>query len=87
MLPGALYDPDLKPLFLPIISHESPQYEKDIYFKWWNHNKVAAYILTSHLSPSILGTILIENSQLGQCQSARVIYAIHSQILDYNIIR
>ena len=45
-----------------------------MYSEWWNHDKVAAYILTSRLSPSVLGTIPIANSQLGQCRSARNIY-------------
>jgi hypothetical protein len=31
MLPGALYDPDLKPSFLPVISCESLQYKEYIY--------------------------------------------------------
>jgi hypothetical protein len=65
MLPGALYDPDLEPSFPPVITQESSQREKDIYSDWWNHDKVAAYILTSCLSPAALGTIPIANSQLG----------------------
>jgi hypothetical protein len=74
MLPSALYNSDLEPLYPPVINCDSPQSEKDIYSKWWNHDKAAAYILTSHLSPHVLGTILIANSQLGQCRSARMIY-------------
>jgi hypothetical protein len=74
MLPGALYDPDLEPLFPPVIMWESSQCEKDIYSDWWNHDKVAVYILTSRLSPAALGTIPIANSQLSQCRSARTIY-------------
>jgi hypothetical protein len=76
MLPGALYDPDLEPSFPPVIMWESSQREKDIYSDWWNHDKVAAYILTSHLFPAALGTIPIANSQLGQRRSARMIYVM-----------
>ena len=75
MLPGAIYDLDLEPSFPPIITHESSQHEKDLYSEWWNYNKVASYILTSCLSPSVLGTIPIANSLLGQHRSARMIYA------------
>jgi hypothetical protein len=66
MLLGALYDPDLELLFPPVITCALLQHEKDLYLDWWNHNKIAAYILTSHLSPAVLGTIPIANSQLGQ---------------------
>jgi hypothetical protein len=66
MLPGAQYNPDLEPSFPPSITHDSPQHEKDLYSKWWNQDKVAAYILTSQLSLHVLGTIPIVNSQLGQ---------------------
>jgi hypothetical protein len=76
MLPGALYGPNLEPSFSPVITHESLQHKKDIYLDWWNHDKVAAYILTSHLSAAVLRTISIANSQLGQQRSARVIYAM-----------
>ena len=75
MLPGAAYDPDLEPTFPPSITRDSPQHEKDLYSEWWNHDKVAAHVLTSRLSPSVLGTIPIANSQLGQRRSARTIYA------------
>jgi hypothetical protein len=70
-----LTDPDLEPLFPPVITWESSQREKDIYSDWWNHDKVAAHILTSCLSPAALETIPIANSQLGQRRSARTIYA------------
>ena len=49
MLPGALYDPDLEPSYPPLISHDLSQHEKDVYLEWWNHDKVASFILTSHL--------------------------------------
>lgn len=75
MLPGTLYDLDLEPSFPPIITCDLPQHEKDAHLDWWNHDKIAAYILTSHLFPHVLGTISIVNSQLGQCRSARMIYA------------
>ena len=75
MLPGASYDPDLEPSFPPIITCESSQHEKDLYSEWWNYDKVASHILTSRLSPSVLGTIPIANSLLGQCRSARMICA------------
>ena len=75
MLPGAMYDPDLEPTFPPTITRDSPQQEKDRYSEWWDHDKVASYILTSRLSQSVLGTIPIANSQLGQRRSARTIYA------------
>jgi hypothetical protein len=75
MLPGALYDPDLKPSYPPVVTHESFQHEKDLYSDWWNHDIVAAYILTSCLYLAVLGTIPIANSQLGQQRSARMIYA------------
>jgi hypothetical protein len=75
MLPGTLYNPNLKPSFPPLITHKLSQHEKDQYSDWWNHDKVAAYILTSHLFPAVLGTIPIVNSQLGQQRSARTIYA------------
>ena len=54
MLPGALYDPDLEPSFPPTIALDSPQDKKDLYSEWWNHDKIAAYILTSRLSPNVL---------------------------------
>jgi hypothetical protein len=66
MLLGALYNPDLKPSYPPIVTRESSQHEKELYSDWWNHDKVAAYILTSHLSPAVLSTIPIANSQLLQ---------------------
>ena len=74
MLPDAVYDPDLEPSFPPIITRESLQHEKELYSEWWNHDKVASYILTSRLSPTALGSIPIVNSQLGQHRSARTIY-------------
>ena len=46
MLPGASYDPDLEPTFPPDITRDSSQHEKDLYSEWWNHDKVASYILT-----------------------------------------
>ena len=75
MLPGMLYDPDLEPSFPPTIAPDSPQHEKDTYSERWQHDKVAAYILTSRLSPHVLATIPIVNSQLGQRRSARTIYS------------
>ena len=74
MLPRALYNPDLEPSFPLVITCNSLQQEKDLYTDWWNHDKVATYILTSHLSPTVPGTLPIANSQLGQWQSARTIY-------------
>jgi hypothetical protein len=74
MLPGALYNPDLELSYPPIITHELPQDQKDSYSDWWNHDKIAAYILTSCLLPHVLGTLPIVNSQLGQWRSARMIY-------------
>jgi hypothetical protein len=59
MLPGALYNPDLELPYPTIITHELLQSQKDSYSEWWNHDKVATYILTSHLSPHILDTISI----------------------------
>ena len=70
MLPGALYDPDLEPAFPPVITCDSPQHKKDRYSGWWSYDKVAAYILTSCLSPTVLGTVPIANLQLGQQRSA-----------------
>jgi hypothetical protein len=73
-LPGALYDPDLEPLFPPIITRLSSPDEKAEYSEWWNKDKIVSYILTSRLSPSVLGTLPIANAQLGLRRSARVAY-------------
>jgi hypothetical protein len=62
MLPGARYDPDLEPTFPPLITWESSDQEKAAYSEWWNLDKVAAYILTSRLSPSVLGSVLLQFS-------------------------
>jgi hypothetical protein len=34
MLLDALYDLDLEPLFPPVVTHASPQHEKDLYLDW-----------------------------------------------------
>jgi hypothetical protein len=62
-------------MYSPVITHDSSQHEKEMYLEWWNCDKVTSYTLTSQLSPSVLGTIPIVNSQLGQCRLAQTIYA------------
>ena len=73
-LPGAVYDPGLWPTYPPAVHRRSTQTELQSFTEWWSHDGLASHILTSRLSPSVLGCLPIPNERMGQRRSSRTVY-------------
>lgn len=73
-LPGAIFDPGLRPTYPPAIHQRSTHAELQSFTEWWSHDGLASHILTSRLSPSVLGSLPIPNKSMGQRRSARTVY-------------
>ena len=73
-LPGAIYDPGLWPTYPPTIHQRSTHNELQSFTEWWSHDGLASHILTSRLSPTVLGCLPIPNERMGQRRSARTVY-------------
>src|ERR1700678_1906884 len=73
-LPGAIYDPGLWPTYPPTVHHRSTHVELQTFAEWWSRDGMASHILTSRLSPSVLGSLPIPNERMGQRRSARTVY-------------
>jgi hypothetical protein len=73
-LPGAIYDPGLWPTYPPTVHQGSTPSELEKFSDWWSKDGLAGHVLTSRLSPSVLGTLPIANERLGQRRSARDVY-------------
>jgi hypothetical protein len=74
-LPGASFDPGLWPTYPPVIHQGSSQAEIQSFNEWWSRDGLASHILTSRLTPSVLGCIPIPNDRMGQRRSARAVYS------------
>ena len=73
-LPGAAFDPGLWPTHPPTVHQQSTRAELQSFNDWWSHDGLASHILTSRLSPSVLGSLPIANERMGQRRSARTVY-------------
>ena len=72
--PGASFDPGLWPTYPPVVHPHSSQMELQTFTDWWSRDGLASHILTSQLTPSVLGCLPIANEHMGQCQSSRTVY-------------
>src|SRR5271168_4701680 len=73
-LPGAVFDPGLWPTYPPTVHQQSSLVELQAFADWWSRDGLASHILTSRLSPSVLGSLPIPNERMGQRRSARTVY-------------
>lgn len=73
-LPGVNCDQGLWPTYPPVVHQESSQTEIQLFTDWWSHDGLASHILTSRLSPSVLGSLPIPNEHMGIQRSARTVY-------------
>jgi hypothetical protein len=73
-LPGAIFDPGLWPTYPPVVHRRSTHTEIQSFTEWWSRDGLASHILTSRLSPSVLGSLPIANERMGQRRSARTVY-------------
>jgi hypothetical protein len=73
-LPGAIFDPGLWPTYPPPIQRGSNEHQIQAFTDWWSRDGLASHVLTSRLSPSVLGCLPIPNDRLGQRRSARSVY-------------
>ena len=73
-LPGAVFDPGLWPMYPPTVHQQSSLVELQSFADWWSRDGLASHILTSRLSPSVLGSLPIPNERMGQRRSARTVY-------------
>lgn len=73
-LPGASYDPGLWPTYPPTVHQGSTQHELQAFSDWWSRDGLVSHILTSRVSPSVLGSLPIANERMGQRRSARTVY-------------
>lgn len=72
--PGATFDPGLWPTYPPVVHQRSTQTDIQAFIDWWSRDGLASHILTSRLSPSVLGCLPIANERMGQRQSSRTVY-------------
>jgi hypothetical protein len=73
--PGATYDPGLWPTYPPVVHMRSTPLDLQAFTDWWSRDGLASHILTSRLSPSVLGCLPLANERMGQRRSSRTIYA------------
>src|ERR1700678_2008231 len=73
-LPGAFFDPGLWPTYPPPVHQHSSTADLQSFTDWWSRDGLASHILTSWLSPSVLGSLPIPNKRMGQRRSARTVY-------------
>ena len=73
-LPGAVFDPGLWPTHPPTVHQRSTHAELQHFTDWWSRDGLASHILTSRLSPSVLGSLPIANERMGHRRSARTVY-------------
>ena len=73
-LPGAVFDPGLWPTHPPIVHQRSSPAELQHFTDWWSRDGMASHVLTSRLSPSVLGSLPIANERMGHRRSARSVY-------------
>ena len=73
-LPGATFDPGLWPTHPPTVHQRSSQAALQTFTDWWSRDGLASHILTSRLSPSVLGSLPIANERMGHRRSARMVY-------------
>ena len=73
-LPGAAYDPGLWPTYPPVVHRGSTPHDVQVFNDWWSRDGLASHILTSRLSPSVLGCLPLANERMGQRRSSRTIY-------------
>ena len=74
LLPGAAYDPDLWPMYPPILQPDAGPEERTEFSNWWSKDGVVTHILTSRLSQAVLSSLPIANVRLAQRRSARDVY-------------
>jgi hypothetical protein len=60
-LPGAIFDPGLWPTYPPIVYRRSSHTDLQSFSDWWTRDGLAGHVLTSRLSPSVLGSLPISN--------------------------
>ena len=78
--PGAAYDPGLWPTYPPVVHRDSTLEQLQSFTDWWSRDGLASHILTSRLSPSVLGCLPIANERMGQRRSSRTVYlTLHYQ--------
>lgn len=58
--PGATYDPGLWPTYPPIVHQGSSSAQLQAFTDWWSRDGIASHILTSRLSPSVLGCLPLQ---------------------------
>ena len=73
-LPGATFDPGLWPTYPPTVHQASTHADIQTFTDWWSRDGLASHILTSRLSPSVLGSLPIANERMGHRRSARTVY-------------
>ena len=72
--PGATYDPGLWPTYPPVVHQASTPAQLQSFTDWWSRDGIASHILTSRLSPSVLGCLPLANERMGQRRSSRTVY-------------
>src|ERR1700678_1685216 len=72
--PGALYDPGLSPTYPPVLHRGSTHDEVQTFTDWWSRDGLASHVLTSRLSPAVLGCLPVANERMGHRRSARAVY-------------
>ncbi|KDR67710.1 hypothetical protein GALMADRAFT_79643, partial [Galerina marginata CBS 339.88] len=72
---GARFEPSFIPTYPPDVHQNSSQAELAAYNTWWAMDGLAAHVLLSRLSESVLNSIPRANPLLGQRRSARDIMA------------
>ena len=71
---GARYDPTFIPSFPPTVYPQSLQADVAEFTHWWSMDGIASHILCSTIESSILNSLPIPNSRLGERRTARDIY-------------
>ena len=69
-----MFDPGLWPTYPPIIHQGSTAAELQSLTDWWSRDGLTSHILTSRLSPSVLGCLPLPNERMGQRRSSRTVY-------------
>ena len=88
-LPGVIFDPGLWPTYPPTVHQHSTQADIQTFTDWWSRDGLASHILTSRLSPSVLGSLPIANERMGHRCSARTVYLTlrhHYSTGDYSAV-
>ena len=79
-LPGASFNPGLSPTYPPVVNRRSSPDKIQSFTDWWSRDGLASHILTSQLTPSVLGCLPIANERMGHCCSAWTVYiTLHHQ--------